>query len=151
MWAMTAEVPRHVRAFWESFLGSHPDPTDAAARFYESFRVGSSERDANEAARLILEGRKTATSSLLCEYEQNDKPLPYVGALSVVEDGERKPVCIVRTMRIEVVSFGEVDAQFAREYGEGYRTLEGWRKMSCNCYSNDTTVSSPPTAAIGRG
>jgi len=126
---VTASIPRHVEAFWSGFLESRSAPQDANERFYESFRIGLDDEDAETGATLILSGEKTATSSLLWEYEASGKAQPPLGNLSVVENGRRVPVCVVTTTWIELIRFDDVDAQFAYEYGEGDRTLEGWRKM----------------------
>ncbi len=138
-----AGVPQHIEAFWDAFLGSQSAPNDAGDRFYESFRIGLDDETAEEGARLILSRQKTATSSLLWEYESSGKALPPLGNLSVVENGRRAPVCIVQTTWIEIIRFDDVDPQFAFEYGEGDRTLEGWRKMFWSYYSN-------ACAALGR-
>ncbi len=122
-------VPNHIEAFWRRFLDSRTGPKDANERFYESFRVGNDDESANEGARLILSNEKCATSSLQWEYEDCGKPLPRVGALSVVEDARRRPQCVVETTWVEVIPFGEVDATFAYDYGEGDRTLEGWYRV----------------------
>ena len=88
-------------------------------------------------------GEKTATASLLREYEDG-KPMPSVGALSVLEDGTRKPVCVVKTVWVEVIAFDQVDALFAVEYSETDGTLEGWREMCWEYYSD-------VCAEMGRG
>lgn len=121
--------PQHIKEFWQSFLKSQSDPPDSNRRFYESFRIGSDDEDADSGARLILSGQKTATSSLLWEYEDSGKVLPDIGALSVVEDGGRKPVCVVETTWIEVMKFCDIDEKFAIEYGEADGTL---RRLAAN-------------------
>ena len=118
-----ANVPQHIEAYWMSFLDSQSSSMGSNERFYESFQIGSDVEDADEGARLILCGKKTATSSLFWEYESSGKPLPKVGALSVVENGAREPMCVVQTTWIEIIPFSEVDAKFAYEYGESDRTL----------------------------
>ena len=140
---MMAHIPQHIEAFWSDFLESRAAPNDANERFYESFRVGLDDEDAETGAELILSKQKTATSSLLWEYESSGKALPPLGNFSVVENGQRVPVCIVKTTWIEIVRFDDVDARFAFEYGEGDRTLEDWRKMFWDYYSN-------ACAALGR-
>ena len=91
------------------------------------FQIGDSEQSADEGAALIKQGRKTTTSSLLWEYEVTNKPLPSSLSWIIVEDGRGKPVCIVETTWVAIKKFAEVDAQFASDYGEWDRTLEGWR------------------------
>ena len=128
-------VPQHLRAYWAEFLASAQGVTGADGSFYEAFRIGADANDANEAAALILSGEKTATSSLLWEYQGSAKPPPSPGCLSVLEDGAGKTVCVVTTTRVEIIPFREVDAQFAYDYGEGDRTLEGWRETFWRYYS----------------
>ena len=76
---------------------------------------------------LIVAGTKTATCSALWEYETEREPLPESGVKIIVLDGNGDPLCIVETTEVEVRSYGEVDAQFAYEEGEGDRSLEYWR------------------------
>jgi uncharacterized protein YhfF len=128
-------IPPHLRSYWAAFLQSAQGVAGSDAPFYEAFRIGADANDANEGAELILSGKKTATSSLLWEYEKSEKPLPAPGSLSVLEDGSGKPVCVVRTTRVEIIPFREVDAQFAYDYGEGDRTLDGWRETFWRYYS----------------
>ena len=123
------------KKMWQSYLDSLSEPQEAESRFYEEFRIGSSVEGANQGARLILQGMKTATSSLLWEYEDEKKPLPYAGSLSILLDGNDEPVCIVETTSVATKRFDEVDAEYAIAYGEGDGTLEGWRRMCWDYYS----------------
>lgn len=76
---------------------------------------------------LVLAGTKTATSSLVWEYEDSDEPMPEAGELSILLDGERVPRALVRTTSVEVVPFDEVDEDVAQAEGEDDRSLESWR------------------------
>ena len=127
------------RKMWRTYLDSLSEPQEAESSFYEEFRIGSSAESANEGARLILQGTKTATSSLLWEYEDDKRPLPYAGSLSILLDGDDKPVCVVETTAAATKPFDEVDADFARQYGEGDRTLEGWRRLCWEDFSAQCT------------
>jgi uncharacterized protein YhfF len=133
--ASVSAIPRHLRAYWATFLQSSQAGVGSERQFYESFRVGADADDANEGAALILSGEKTATSSLLLEFERSAKPLPTPGCLSVLEDGRGEPVCVVRTTAVAIIPFHEVDAEFAHDYGESDRSLEGWRKTFWRYYS----------------
>lgn len=113
------------KQMWQSYLDSLSEPQEAESRFYEEFRIGSSVEGANQGARLILQGLKTATSSLLWEFEDERKPLPHAGSLSILLDGNDEPVCIVETTSVATKRFDKADVEYARAYGEGDRTLEG--------------------------
>ena len=119
-------IPDNIESFWQRFLASGSSPQDAGDLFLESFQIGSTPDHAAQGARLILNGEKTATSSLLWEYHQSGKPQPFVGALSVVEDGARSAVCVVETTWVQVIPFYEVDEKFSRDYGETDGTIKNW-------------------------
>ncbi len=103
-----------------AFPGQH-------ARFFLAMSIGGTPELADDGAALILAGTKTATSSPLWDYP--DGRLPFVGALSVLLDGRRRPVGIVETVGVETVRFSDVTETMARAYGEGERTLVWWRRV----------------------
>ena len=75
----------------------------------------------------VLAGDKTATSSALWDYDDEGAPLPMVGELSILLDGDGHPRALIRTTSVETTTFEEVDEDFAAAEGEGDRTLESWR------------------------
>src|SRR5690606_17427142 len=75
----------------------------------------------------VLAGDKTATSSALWDYEDEGAPLPVVGELSILLDGEGHPRALIRTTSVETVAFEDVDEEFAAAEGEDDRTLASWR------------------------
>lgn len=94
-------------------------------RFFSPMRIGESPSAADEGAVAILSGRKTATSSPLWDYP--DGSFPFVGALSILLDGQNRSRAIVETARVEIMPFGSVGEDFAHDYGEWDLTLETWR------------------------
>ncbi len=120
---MTAEaLSPAVAAFWDEFLRAHPavDPR----RLYEAFRFGSTQAMAEGLAQLVVEGIKTATSSLLWEYEAKGKRPVAPGDLCIVVNWAGQPVCVLETLEVRVLPFSAIDAQFAWDYGEGDRSLQ---------------------------
>jgi uncharacterized protein YhfF len=104
-------------------------------RHFAPMKVGSTVKDADEGAELIIAGVKTATSSAHWHYR--DGQIPFVGASSVVVDGADRPRGVVETVRVEHVAFSAVDASFASAYGAGPRTLEWWRDAIGDWYRSD--------------
>ncbi len=91
---------------------------------YEAWSFGD---DADELARLVKEGIKTATCSALCFYEMEGEVLPKVGEYSVILDSKDQAVCIIRTTKVYTTGFNQVSKEHAWKEGEGDRSLEYWR------------------------
>ncbi len=145
----TMMIDPKTQPFWQDFLSHQPDPEDAARRFYESFKIGNSQASADFGADLILKGIKTATSSLLLEYQTENRAPPQAGSLSIVENGNNEPICVVETVEIVIKPFSEVDAPYAYDYGEWDRTLETWRRECWADYSRlSTQLGQEPTEAM---
>jgi uncharacterized protein YhfF len=129
-----ADLGIATKVFWANFLQSQTNPSATAERLYDTFRIGDSPESANEGAQLIIAGIKTTTSSLLWEYEKLRKPLPFIGSLSILEDGQGEPVCIVETIWLKVLPFEKIDVDFAVTYGEWGDTLPAWQQHAWRYY-----------------
>ena len=79
-----------------------------------------------EGAALILSGVKTLISSPFWDYP--DGKIPFVGALSVLLEGARRPRGIVETTRVEIMPFQAITEEMAQAYGEGEGTADWWRR-----------------------
>jgi uncharacterized protein YhfF len=103
-----------------------------SSRFFLAMSIGGTPELADLGAAAILQGIKTATSSPFWDYP--DGRIPFVGALSVLLDGRRRPVGIVETIGVETVRFRDVTQEMAWAYGEGERTLDWWRHVIGDWY-----------------
>ena len=115
--------------FWKRYLKSlskHHLHRDAS---YIAWGFGDSPEMADELGQLVYQGVKTATASLLWEYEYDGEPLPKVSDLSIVRDGGGCPLCIIETTEVKIVPFNQVDARFAHDEGEGDGSLNYWRSV----------------------
>lgn len=113
--------------FWREFLASLADHTIYQDRAYLVEPFGDSPQLADQLARLICSGIKTATCSSLWEWQAEGSPLPKAGTLTIILDGADKPVCIIETLEVEIVAYDQVSAEFAAAEGEGDRSLQSWR------------------------
>lgn len=93
------------------------------------------EYNANECARLVDQGIKTASCSLKEGYEIDDEPLPEVGRLTVVLDWNQTPICIVKLTSVEICPFNQVTEAFAQSEGEGDGTYAWWREAHIAFFS----------------
>ena len=87
-----------------------------------SFAFGDGPALADELLDLVMRGVKTATCST--EDEPNTST---PGERWIVLDGRGEPACVIETTEVSYCRFGDVDAAFAHEEGEGDRSLAYWR------------------------
>ena len=115
-----------IESFWQYYLStlSKEDRKNASAYLVDDF--ADTPEAATQVGKLVREGIKTTTSSLLWGLEHGGEPLPKAGEISVVVDGNGNPLCVIEMMEVEIRPFNTVDKQFAFEYGEGERTLAYW-------------------------
>ena len=105
---------------------------DAVPEKYRGLRLfafGDGPALADELLDLVMKGIKTATCST--EDEPNTS-MP--GERWIVLDGSGKPRCIIESTEVTYRRFGEVDAAFAHEEGEGDRSLQYWRDAHRNYF-----------------
>jgi uncharacterized protein YhfF len=98
-------------------------------RDLRSFAFGDSPALADELLGLVLSGVKTATCST--EDEPNTST---PGERWIVRDGSGTPRCVIETLEVTYRRFGEVDASFAHDEGEGDRSLAYWRSAHRNYF-----------------
>jgi len=124
-----------VENFWEEFCQNN-DEIDHATP-YQVWFFGNSSEMARELAELVLSGKKKATASLVAVNEITPEIAPVDAGYSVVTDFEGNPQCVIQTTEIRQLPFGEVDAQFAFDEGEGDRTLEYWRDVHWRYFTKE--------------
>lgn len=123
-----------VKQIWKDFKKTHSE----APEEFQAWAFGASKEDADALSKLVIEGKKTATSSSYSLYEDNE-PLPYVGLHNIILDGSGKAVAIIETTSIEIIPFDEVTEEHAYLEGEGDRSLEHWRKVHKKFFTNELT------------
>ena len=94
-----------------------------------SFAFGDGPALADELLDLVMREVKTATCST--EDEPNTST---PGERWIVRDGRGTPRCVIETTEISYRRFGEVDAAFAHDEGEGDRSLGYWRDAHRNYF-----------------
>lgn len=91
---------------------------------YEAWAFGAAP---DELAQLVLSGTKTATASAYPLYILDGEELPRTGEYSIILDSKDEAVCIIKTTKVFVVPFDEVNEHQAFKEGEGDRSLVYWR------------------------
>jgi uncharacterized protein YhfF len=129
---MTTDTAKN---YWEQFLASLPADSSYRTKTYVAEGWGDGPALADELGALIARGIKTATCSAVWEWEAEGNPIPQPGLITVVLDGHGEPLCIVETIEVNIRKYNEVDADFAREEGEGDLSLNYWREAHRNFFS----------------
>ena len=102
------------------------DPQTGATKLTAVDYFGDSPAMADELIALVLDGTKTATASLVADYEREGELLPAVGDYWVACDGSGHPRAVIRTVEVRTGPINSVDDAFAWDEGENDRTRESW-------------------------
>lgn len=111
--------------FWEAFKSDRKEFSDTALPKVDHFC--NDEENTNLCSQLVNDGIKTATCSAKILYDLNKETLPQIGTLILVTDWSGNPVCVIRTTKIELKKFEEINEVWARKEGEGDFSLACWR------------------------
>ena len=136
-----SSVSENIQQYWQKFLAQcTPEQAAQYTSIPEAWGFGDNPQLADQLGSLVVQGIKTATCGTVWEYEQDGEPMPKVGDLSIILDGNDQPMCIIETTEVRIIPFNEVDAQFAYEEGEDNRTLESWRREHWKYFSRNATT-----------
>jgi uncharacterized protein YhfF len=124
-----------IEAYWQEFLSTLPHDSPYQGKTYVAEGWGDSPALADELGSLIVQGTKTATCSALWESEAEGNPLPQAGLITIALDERGEPLCIVETFEVTIRKYNAVDADFARDEGEGDLSLNYWRQAHKNYFS----------------
>jgi uncharacterized protein YhfF len=72
----------------------------------------------------VLRGEKVATAGL----PDDGAPPPSSGARFTLHDVDDEPVAVVEVTEARIVRAGEIDVDFARAEGEGFESVDDWRR-----------------------
>ena len=118
-----------IERYWNQFLDSLPSDAPRPARYTEATAFGFTPEDADEIAKLVIAGTKTATGSVLWALEADGKPIPRAGDFWIALDSSGGPFAVLHTDTVEVIPFDEVPGEYAVWGGEGDLTIDYWRRI----------------------
>ena len=121
--------------FWNKFRASDPGPALNTETPYDAWSFGDSDEMAVKLGKLVLDGVKTATCSLLWEHTFDQEKIPAVGERSIITNGEGLPLCVIETIAVEIKPYCAIDEAFAWAEGEGDRSLSYWREAHWRFFS----------------
>ena len=102
-----------VQQFWNDFcVANHNEGT----KYKDAFQFGAS---ADWLADLVVEGKKTATTSGFMFYELEKEAIPQAGEYYIVLNGQDEPAAVIQIQSVEVVPMNEVTEDYAIAEGGG--------------------------------
>ena len=104
--------------YWNKFLIDNN--LDINTKYFDAFMFGD-EMIADELLKLVLKGKKKATTSLYYEKER----YPKIGDYSIVLDSKGKPKCILKTIDYKILPFNEATYDLIKAEGED-EVLDTW-------------------------
>lgn len=118
--------------FWQKFRSTRPDLAHLQSEVPDAWSFGG---DADLLLSLVLEGKKTATASLLSVYLDKSIPMPMPDSYSIIQNSKGEPKCVIHLIETRIVKFNEIDEEHAYLEGEGDRSLSYWRKVHLDFFS----------------
>lgn len=126
------------KKLWDLFVVNYPKYQDAS---YTAWQFGV---EADLLAELTAKGIKTATTSGYDLYEKEHEPLPKEGEFNIILNHDNQAICITQTTKVYVVPFKDVTKEHAFKEGEGDRSLEYWRRVHIEFFSEYYTENGVP-------
>jgi len=150
----TDPVPDPIQSFW-TLAQTHANVGDldvvlgknwGTAMAPPAWTFGGSPDESDAMLALVLVKRKTATTSLLQEYEEDKEPLPRKGDLSIILDTDGIPQALIRTAEVAILPFGKLTPDQAK--AEGEPDLESWRQSRRTMWTNQGYVIDDDTRIV---
>jgi uncharacterized protein YhfF len=131
------------KACWECYRRSLPAEAAVPPSYFEASAFGAEGETelADLLVALVEQGAKTATATLLRHYQAGNHPIEQVGDCCIVLASTGQPRCIIELTMVRTIPFGNVDAAFAADYGEGERTLVWWREHLGDYYARQSVAA----------
>jgi len=124
----------NIEQFWQAYLTTLPTDIPKPTQ-YEAWGFGDSPQMADALGALVVQGIKTATCSLLWEYEFDGDPLPALNSYHIITNGLGEPLSIIEVVDVTIQPYNQVSAEFAYAEGEGDRSLAYWRQVHWHFFS----------------
>ena len=123
-----------VKELWQKFIDSNPGYSNST---YKAWYFCDTEKCANELAKLVCDGIKKATASLYYWYESGKEVLPLADDINIITDWDGIALCVIKTKKVTVLPFKEVNSEMAFTEGEGDKSLDYWRKAHISFFGRE--------------
>ena len=123
------------KQLWGDYLDKHLEYAFVPEPRVDHF--GDTEAIANDCLKLVLKGKKRATTHSLLGLQYRKEPLPKIGDFTIITNWQGEARCIIRTVAVRLKPFFSISASDAKLEGEGDGSLEYWKKSHWEYYSRE--------------
>ncbi|MCL2618527.1 MAG: ASCH domain-containing protein [Defluviitaleaceae bacterium] len=88
-------------------------------------------------AQLVIEGKKTATSSAYVLYELENEQIPAIDSYRIILNSNEEPVAIIKNVDVRILPMNKVPHEHAIAEGEGDLSYEHWRNGHKTAFTMD--------------
>ena len=124
-----------VDIYWVDF--QNRVPAYGGLEIPPSYYFCDNEKDANDCAELVELGIKQATTHSLWWFQAHNETLPAPDDLAIVTDWDGNPRAIIKTTKVEIAKFKDINEQYAFIEGEGDKSLTYWKEVHWAYYSRE--------------
>ena len=118
----------NAQLYWNEFWqGKTPPENMIAEQFGRAYTPL-----ADELAKEIVMGKKTATCPAYLFYELENEPLPKIGDYTIVLNSKDEPVAIIKNTEIQIIPMNKVTKEMAIAEAGSY---EYWRESHVNFFT----------------
>jgi len=109
---------KKAQLYWDAFWNDKEQP-----QLVDAWQFGV---DPDGLAQMVIDGRKTTTSSSHARYIAKGWPIPVVGAHSIILNSQDEPVAIIKVIDVQIVPMDEVSIRYMRNEGDCGLDGENW-------------------------
>ena len=102
---MNMDTQTKTEQFWQSYLATLSAAERSKKPTYAVDQFADTPAAATKVGKLVRDGVKTTTSSLIWDLEAIGEPLPTVGEIELIVDGQGTPLCIIEVTAVEIKPF----------------------------------------------
>lgn len=115
------------KAYWQKFEAAADIESPI---FGSSWSFGATAEMADDLGQLVLEGKKTGTTSAVVFYELEGIAFPTENKVyDILLNGSNEPIAILQTKKVKRFMFNDVTEEMARLEGEGDLSVAYWQAV----------------------
>ncbi|KGE13104.1 ASCH domain-containing protein [Sphingobacterium deserti] len=118
--------------YWREF--QNKNPMYNSIPFPPCYYFCDNEKDANDCAELVQKGIKRATTHALSSLQLHNEELPSVDDIAIITDWYGNPKAIIKTVKVAIVQFKDITAEYEYIEGEGDKSLAYWKQVHWDYY-----------------